>query len=86
VKKPDRHTPDDGACVKDRCEPAHIVQVAEVLAGARECSVQEVAEASRRNAIDLFLPWLGAGEDTLGEVEVEVGAGAGAGAGAAINT
>ena len=43
-----------GCCVKSRYEPCHIVQVAEVVAGAKGITVAEVAEASRRNAYDLF--------------------------------
>lgn len=43
-----------GCCVKSRYEPCHIVQVAEVVAGVKGITVAEVAEASRRNAYDLF--------------------------------
>ena len=43
-----------GCCVKSRYEPCHIVQVAEVVAGAKGISVAGVADASRRNAYDLF--------------------------------
>lgn len=43
-----------GQCVKSRYEPCHIIQVAEVVAGAMGIDVSEVAEASRKNAYDLF--------------------------------
>jgi Mg-dependent DNase len=41
-------------CVKGRNEPCHIVQVAEVIAGIKGVSVEEVATVSRQNAQDLF--------------------------------
>ena len=43
-----------GCCVKSRYEPCHIVQVAEVVAGAKGITVGEVAEASRKNAYEFF--------------------------------
>ena len=43
-----------GSCVKGRYEPCHIVQVAEVVAGAKGIDVAEVAEASRKNAYEFF--------------------------------
>ena len=43
-----------GCCVKSRYEPCHIVQVAEVVAGAKGITVAEVAEASRKNAYEFF--------------------------------
>jgi TatD DNase family protein len=45
--------------VKDRCEPCHIAQVAEVLAAARGEDPRDVAEACRANARRVFF----AGED-----------------------
>ena len=45
---------EDGCCVKGRYEPCHIIQVAEVIAGVKDISVQEVADASRNNAYKLF--------------------------------
>jgi TatD DNase family protein len=41
-------------CVKGRNEPCHIVQVAEVIAGVKGVSVEEVARVSRMNAHCLF--------------------------------
>jgi len=43
-----------GSCVKGRYEPCHIVQVAEVIAGVKGISVEEVAGASKNNAYALF--------------------------------
>jgi len=40
--------------VKNRYEPCHVRQVAEVVAGAKGLSVKEVAHISRKNAYDLF--------------------------------
>lgn len=89
VKKPDRLKNGEDKGVKDRCEPAHIVQVAEIVAGARGCPVQEVAEAARQNAIKVFLPWLaykvpetGAGSITADESRA-AGAGPALGSGEA---
>lgn len=45
-----------GCCVKGRYEPMHIVQVAEVIAGIKGVSVEEVAKASKENALKLFGP------------------------------
>jgi TatD DNase family protein len=45
---------EDGCCVKGRYEPCHIIQVAEVIAGVKEISVQDVADATRKNAYKLF--------------------------------
>ncbi len=41
-------------CVKNRTEPCHVVQVAEVIAALHKVDVQEVAIVCRRNALDLF--------------------------------
>jgi len=43
-----------GCCVKSRSEPCHIIQVAEVIAGLKGISVEEVANISRKNAKSLF--------------------------------
>jgi len=43
-----------GCCVKGRYEPCHIQQVAEVIAGVKKISVEEVARASKENAYSLF--------------------------------
>ena len=42
--------------VKDRSEPCHIAQVAEVLAAARGADPRVVAEACRANARRVFFP------------------------------
>jgi len=41
-------------CVKNRTEPCHVAQVAEVVAGAKGADVREVVEVCRRNVYDLF--------------------------------
>ena len=43
-----------GCCVKGRYEPCHIIQVCEVIAGVKGISVEEVANASKNNAYELF--------------------------------
>lgn len=45
---------EEGCCVKNRFEPCHIWQVAEVVAGTKGVDVKVVADASRRNAHELF--------------------------------
>lgn len=45
---------DQDCCVKGRYEPVHIIQVAEVVAGVKGISVEEVANASKSNAYKLF--------------------------------
>ena len=53
----DRKKWTEGVPVKGRNEPAHLVQVAEALAGARgDVSAAQLAEATTRNAYELFLP------------------------------
>lgn len=53
VKKPEKH--DGGAsCVKDRTEPCHIVQVAEVVAAAQGRTVEELAEQAFASSVALF--------------------------------
>lgn len=44
----------DGDCVKDRCEPCLIVQVAEVMAGLRSIPVADVADAALANTKAMF--------------------------------
>jgi TatD DNase family protein len=41
-------------CVKNRTEPCHVVQVAEVIAALHGVDVQEVALVCRQNVLDLF--------------------------------
>ena len=43
-----------GAMIKDRCEPCQIVSVCEIVAGCKETSYEDVAEACYRNSRDLF--------------------------------
>lgn len=43
-----------GKMVKGRNEPNHIIQVAEVIAGVKEISVEEVARACYQNSMDLY--------------------------------
>jgi TatD DNase family protein len=46
----------DGETVKGRCEPCHIVQVAEVVAGVKGLDVAEVAQHAYENSLKLFFP------------------------------
>ncbi len=41
-------------CVKGRYEPCHIIQVAQVIAGIKSISTQEVAKVTTQNAINVF--------------------------------
>ena len=43
-----------GSCVKGRNEPCHIIQVAEVVAGVRGISVEELAKACYENSLRLY--------------------------------
>lgn len=45
---------ESGCCVKGRYEPCHIAQVCEVIAGVKGISVEEVANATKENALTLF--------------------------------
>lgn len=53
VTKPEKKY-DVNCCVKGRYEPCHIVQVAEVIAGVKGITKEEVAVTSKRNAFNLF--------------------------------
>lgn len=44
----------DGYCVKSRTEPCHILQVAEVIAGVKGCSVEDVANACYNNSLQFY--------------------------------
>lgn len=43
-----------GCCVKNRFEPCHIIQIAEIIAGVKGISVEEVAEVTSQNAFAVF--------------------------------
>jgi TatD DNase family protein len=45
---------ESGSCVKGRNEPCHIVQVAEVIAGVRGITVEELADACYENSLRLY--------------------------------
>ena len=45
---------ESGCCVKNRTEPCHLIQVAEVIAGIKNISVEEVKEICWKNTHDLF--------------------------------
>ncbi|KAL7533143.1 hypothetical protein ACHAXR_005063 [Thalassiosira sp. AJA248-18] len=56
TKKEKQYTRELGKdfCVKNRTEPCHVSQVAEVVAGIQAVTVEEVVEASCQNCLDLF--------------------------------
>jgi len=56
TKKEKQYTRELGKeyCVKNRMEPCHIAQVAEVVAGVQGLDVREVVDVCRRNVHDLF--------------------------------
>mmetsp|Transcript_2445 Transcript_2445/g.6433 ORF Transcript_2445/g.6433 Transcript_2445/m.6433 type:complete len:339 (-) Transcript_2445:42-1058(-) len=43
-----------GCCIKNRFEPCHIIQIAEIVAGVKDISVEEVAEVTTKNAYAVF--------------------------------
>mmetsp|Transcript_11719 Transcript_11719/g.18395 ORF Transcript_11719/g.18395 Transcript_11719/m.18395 type:complete len:269 (-) Transcript_11719:44-850(-) len=45
-----------GKMVKDRCEPSHVVQVAEVIAAVKGLEVKEVANAAYLNTMKCLFP------------------------------
>ena len=53
-KKYTRDLGGGGHCVKNRTEPCHVAQVAEVIAGVRGIDVEEVVRVCGRNVHDLF--------------------------------
>mmetsp|Transcript_6777 Transcript_6777/g.13970 ORF Transcript_6777/g.13970 Transcript_6777/m.13970 type:complete len:336 (-) Transcript_6777:81-1088(-) len=53
AKKPDKKY-EEGKLVKGRNEPCQIIQVAEVIAGAKGISVEEVAQACYQNSMDMY--------------------------------
>jgi len=52
VKKPEKW--EDGKCVRDRCEPCHLRQVLEVIAGCRNEDPEVVAKQTTANARRIF--------------------------------
>lgn len=52
--KPERHEPAPDRCVKGRCEPAHLVQVLEVVAAVRGVEPAALAAAVWENSERLF--------------------------------
>lgn len=52
AKKPERKAA--GECVKDRCEPCHIVQVARVVAALHDVPLDVVADTTTATAASLF--------------------------------
>jgi TatD DNase family protein len=52
VKKPEKW--EAGKCVKDRCEPCHLRQVLEVVAGCRDQSPEALAAEVHRNCQRVF--------------------------------
>jgi TatD DNase family protein len=55
-KKEKQYSRDIGKefCVKNRTEPCHVAQVAEVVAGIKSLSVEEVVNVCCKNVHDLF--------------------------------
>jgi len=51
--KPDKKW-ENGHCVKSRTEPCHMIQVAEIVAGLKGCSVKEVADICYENSIRFY--------------------------------
>jgi TatD DNase family protein len=43
-----------GMTVKNRQEPCHVVQVAEIVAGCKSISIDSVADACYNNSLKLF--------------------------------
>jgi len=56
TKKEKQYTRELGKefCVKNRTEPCHVAQIAEVIAGIKGVDVEEVVNVSQENAYDLF--------------------------------
>ena len=46
----------EGACVKDRCEPCHIAHVLQVISGAANAEESRVADAAYENSMRVFFP------------------------------
>lgn len=44
----------EGSCVKDRCEPGHITQVAQVIAALKQVDPAVVAEQAYENSLRVF--------------------------------
>jgi len=54
VKKPEKW--EEGKCVKDRCEPCHIRQVLEVVAGCRGEDAESLSAQVHENTLRVFFP------------------------------
>ena len=56
TKKEKQYTRELGKefCVKNRTEPCHVAQIAEVIAGIKGVDVEEVVNVSCQNVYDLF--------------------------------
>ncbi len=54
VKKPESLTLTDNKCVKDRCEPCHLVQVLEVVSAVLGVSEEEVETVVNHSTNKLF--------------------------------
>lgn len=56
TKKEKQYTRELGKefCVKNRTEPCHVAQIAEVIAGIKDVEVEQVVEACCQNVHDLF--------------------------------
>jgi TatD DNase family protein len=53
-KTKDEKKYESDCCVKGRCEPCHILQVAEVVAGLKHMTITHVASITTKNACTLF--------------------------------
>ena len=56
TKKEKQYTRELGKefCVKNRTEPCHVAQIAEIIAGIKDVEVEQVVETCCRNVHDLF--------------------------------
>lgn len=57
TKKDKQYSRDlEGFCVKNRTEPCHVRQIAEIVCGIKGVSLEEVVHQSNKNVHDLFGP------------------------------
>ena len=56
TKKEKQYTRELGKefCVKNRTEPCHVAQIAEIIAGIKDVEVEQVVDACCKNVHDLF--------------------------------